>query len=914
MAFRLSLFGTLQATLAGAALPVRGDIPRAIVARLGVEPGEVLTAEQLIAELWVAPPPTVLSSLRAHISRLRGGGWDAVLGGGRRGYALDVDPDAVDVVAYRRLVAGGTGGPRADELTAAERLWRGAPFAGLVEFPFVPGRVEHLDGLRRAALLELGRAQLDRGDHGSVPQTLDPVLATRPDDPELLALLARSLARAGRTAEALDVLDAHRARLVEQLGLEPAPELAELRQSIVRQDPVVVSAALGTTPAVERVGVPIPLTRFVGRTRELELIERGRAESRLVTLVGPAGVGKTRLAIEAARRTTSAVDDEQWLVDLAVVPDAARVVPAIADVLGALEHTPAQLAERLRGRRALLILDNAEHVLGAVAAVVTELLARCEGLTVLVTSREALRMAGERLVQVEPLVGDAAGDAVRLFLQRATDTSGIGEWDEAAVATATGLCRALDGLPLALELAASRLDVLSLSEVAASVGALGRGAGGGRHDSIADALDWSVALLSEAELSALRQLALFAGSFSLDAVADVVEVPGHDPRELVVALTRKSLVAAVASETGVRRFRLLESVLRYVQERHPAPDADAVRARREAWVVKLVAEAATLLRSHEHRKGHALLAESRPDISAALEGVIARGDRATAFRIAGPQAWYWYERSLHVDGKDWLERILALPGERAPLGEAQACLSLAYMAASSTDPAAIVASIRRMAQVVGDGTDAYHRMIATLMQAYVAALGGEPEAADALLTAAARIRDEEGVDDFDRGDELLLRGEALRALGRHSQALDFLADGYRTALDTGNTFALKASCYVSAKALIEVRRAKDALPIIRTGAVSAVESEDWPMAVSSFFTAAAALAQLERHEEAAEFFGIGEGLGTRFGFSPQHADPAFTKRHSDAVKAALTADAWRDAWSRGAALSLPAGMRRLATI
>lgn len=913
MVFRLSLFGSLQATHAGEVLPVRGDIPRAIVARLGIEPGEILTAEQLIAELWVAPPPTVLSSLRAHVSRLRGSGWDAVLGGGRRGYALEVDPDAVDAVAYRRLVAGETGAPRADELAAAERLWRGAPFAGLAEFPFVPARVEQLDGLRRAALLELGRAQLDRGDHGSVPQTLDPVLATRPDDPELLALLARSLARAGRTAEALDLLDAHRARLVDQLGLEPAPELAELRQSIVRQDPVVVSAALGTTPAVERVGVPIPLTRFVGRIRELELIERGRAESRLVTLVGPAGVGKTRLAIEAARRTTSAVDDEQWLVDLAVVTDASRVVPAIADLLGALEHTPAQLAERLRGRRALLILDNAEHVLGAVAAVVTELLARCEGLTVLVTSREALRMAGERLVQVEPLVGDAAGDAVRLFLQRATDTSGIGEWDEAAVATATALCRELDGLPLALELAASRLDVLSLAEVAASVGASG-GAGGGRHDSIADALDWSVALLAEAELSALRQLALFAGSFSLDAVADVVDVPGADPRELVVALTRKSLVAAVASETGVRRFRLLESVLRYVQQRHPAPDADAFRARREAWVVKLVAEAAALLKGHEHKRGHALLAESRPDISAALEGVIARGDRATAFRIAGPQAWYWYERSLHVDGKDWLERILALPGERDPLGEAQACKSLAYMAASSTDPAAIVESIQRMAQIVGDGTDAYHRMIATLMQAYLAALGGQPEAADALLAEAARIRDEEGVDDFDRGDELLLRGEALRALGRHSQVLDFLADGYRTALATGNTFALKSSCYVSAKALIEVRRAKDALPIIRTGAVSAVESEDWPMAVSSFFTAAAALAQLERHEDAAEFFGIGENLGKRFGFSPQHADPAFTKRHSDAVRAALTADAWRDAWARGAALSLPAGVRRLATV
>jgi len=913
MAFRLTLFGAFQAQLDGEPLPVRGDIPRAIVARLATEPGVVLAADELIAALWEDPPPTVLSSLRAHISRLRGAGWDAVFGGGRRGYAIEVDPDAVDVVAYARLVRGETGGARGEALLAAERLWRGSPYAGLAAFPFVPPRVEALEALRRTGLLELGRAQLDRGDHGSVPQTLAPALAARPDDPELLLLHVRALARAGRTGDALDALDAHRARLVESLGIEPAPELAELRQAIVRQDPVVMSAALGATAPVERVGIPIPLTRFVGRRRELELIERARSEARLITLVGPAGVGKTRLAIEAARRTTSAVDDEQWLVDLAVVTDPARVIPAIADVLGVREHTPAQVAERLRGRRALLILDNAEHVLGAVAAAVTELVARCEGLTVLVTSREALRMPGERLVAIEPLVGDAAPDAVRLFLQRASDTSGIAEWSEADVATAAQLCRALDGLPLALELAAARLDVLSLPEVASSVDGFGHSTGG-RHDSIADALDWSIALLAEPELAALRQLALFAGSFSLDAVAAVVDVPGHDARELVVALTRKSLVSSVTSETGGRRFRLLESVLRHVRDRHPAPEADAFARRREQWIASLVADAAGLLKSHDHAKGHALLAESRPDIAAALEGVIARGDRGLAFRIAGPQAWYWYERSLHVDGKDWLERILALPGDRDPLGEAQACKSLAYMAASSTDPAAIVASIERMSSVVGPDSDAYHRMIATLMRAYLAALGGQPEAADALLDAAARIRDEEGVDDFDRGDELLLRGEALRALGRPAQALDFLADGYRTAVRTGNTFALKASCYVSAKSLIEVRRAKDALPIIRTGLVSAVESEDWPMAVSSFLTAAAALGQLERHVEAAEFYGMGDGLGVRFGFAPQHADPAFTARHRASVEAALTDAEWRAAWERGSTVTLPAGVRRMAAL
>ena len=918
MAFRLTLFGTLQATLDGEPLPIRGDIPRAIVARLGVEPGEILTAEQLVAELWDDPPPTVLSSLRAHISRLRGGGWDAVLGGGRRGYSLDVEPDAIDVVAYRRLAtgeAGGSGGARSDDLAAAEKLWRGTPFAGLTEFPFVAPRVEQLETLRRLALLELGRAQLERGDHGSVPQTLAPVLEARPDDPELLGLFVRSLARAGRTAEALDALDAHRARVVEQLGLEPAPELAELRQSIVRQDPVVVSAALGTTPAVERVGVPIPLTRFVGRARELELIERGRAEARLVTLVGPAGVGKTRLAIEAARRTTSAVDDEQWLVDLAVVEEADRVIAGIADVLGVMEHSAAQLAERLRGRRALLILDNAEHVLGAVAAVVSQLLAHCEGLTVLVTSREALRMPGERLVAIDPLVGEAAPDAVRLFLQRATDTSGVVDWDDADLETATALCAALDGLPLALELAASRLDVLTLPEVAASVAHPGR-AGGGRHDSITDALDWSIDLLSEAELAALRQLALFAGSFSLDAVAAVVAVDGSDARELTVALTRKSLVAAVASETGVRRFRLLESVQRYVRERHPEPDRAAWESRREAWAVQLVEEAELGLKSPDNRRATALLAESRPDLDAALEGAIERGDRATALGIVGPQAWHWYQRSHHVDGRSALERSLELPGTRHALHEAQALKALAFISSVGADPASTVAAVMRVAENVGPDTDPYHRMMSALMTGFIAAVSGDLDTALAQLDAAAAIRDapEQKVEEWDRGDEVLFRGDILRMAGRPAEALDYLADSYRRAVETGNAFSLKSACFVTGQILTESKRGREALAIIRTGAVRALETEDWPTAISGVLNFGSALSSLERHSDAAELFAAGDQLGARFGFAPHNINPTHTQKYRERTRAALNDDEWNAAAARGARHGMRSVVRRLSEL
>jgi predicted ATPase/DNA-binding SARP family transcriptional activator len=909
--FQLALLGPFLATASTGVLTVRGEIPRAAIARLALSAGDTVSADELITALWADPPPTVLSSLRAHLSRLRAQGWADLISGGRFGYTLKVDPAAIDLLEYRRLVAADAQ-PRDTSLEAAERLWRGIPLAGLAAFPFAGPIVDQMTELRRFATLELARLRLDRGEHAPATLALHELLTAQPHDQEIVELAARALARAGRTGDALDLLDDFRARLMADRGLDPDSRVTDLRQSIVRRDPVVLGSAHDAVAPVERFGVPLPLTRFIGRSRELAAVDEARTESRLVTLLGPAGVGKTRLAIEAARRTTSAVDDQQWLVDLAVFTDPSRVLPAVADAVGASERALDPIVTLLSGRRTLLILDNAEHVLGAVASLVSDLLARCEGLTVLVTSREALRMAGERLVPVEPLVGEAAGDAVRLFVQRAAD-AGAPTWSDHQLELAGRLCASLDGLPLALELAAARLDVLTLEEVVDSLRTDGSG-GSGRHGSLDAAIAWSVALLSPPELAALRQVALFAGSFALDAVARVCAVQGADARELAVALARKSLVTPVQSETGVRRFRMLESVREHMLARHQEPDPASWQERHTAWAVELVAATFPVLRSSDARRGVALLVESRADLDAALERAIVAVDRATALAIAGPQAWHWYERAQHADGRVALERVLALPGERVPVAEGAAYRALAFMAAVGRDPRATGHAVERMRRAALTSPDPELRMISASMAAYVAiTMDSDSATADRLLDEATALRDDpgNGIEEWARGDDLVLRADTLRALGRPSQALDVAAQTFRVGMATGNVFATKGSCYVTGKTLVDVRRAREALPVLRTGIVTSLESEDMPSMLSMTAVLAAALVHLERHREAARVFGAAEALGRRYGFSPQGADAGYHRQALAAARAALTVDEWTTAYAAGAALSLRDLMQEL---
>lgn len=898
---RLALFGSFAVTGEDAPEPIRGVIPQAIIARLALARGEAMSADRLIHDLWADPPDMVLSSLRAHVSRLRSRGWGEILAGGRHGYRLDLGDDRVDVIEYEELVTGARdGSDRTSELLAAQALWRGSPLPWAAEFPFAAGVVRRLEGLRRHATLELAERQTTAGAPANAITALAELLETDRDDAEVVAALARALAGGGRTVEALGVIDAQAERARDQ-GLDLTPLLADLRLSIVRQDPHILGlAGASLDRVVERSGIPIPLTRFVGRAADLDRVRRGRAESRLVTLTGAAGVGKTRLAIEVARRAGADEDESQWLIDLAALTGPSDVMPAVADAVGAADQTIEAVALVVAGRRGLLILDNAEHVLGTVATVCAAVLERCAGLSVLVTSRESMRMAGERVIVVEPLLGEHMGEAVDLFIQRATDSSGILGWDDAQVASVRSLCRTLDGLPLAIELAASRLDVLSLDELAASLQDSADAAGGvRRHDSIDLAIEWSVRLTTSDERHVLAQLALFAGSFTLAMVSGVCEVAGRDPREIAVALARKSLVSSVPG-AGERRFRMLEAVKRYVRRNLPVTPSDGWHARHAAWLADEAERLAPRMRTHEVKQTKAALVATRPDFDAALAWAMSIGDRRLAMRLVAALAWFWCERGGGPEAAATIDRAIEMPGDPMPDHEAEALRAAAFIVAVGTDPLQLLRTTSRLADVADRADDPRHPMLAHVMAAYLSALAGNDVEADDDLSLAAAHRERLSDDaTWAVADYLLVRGDVLRSLGRPAQALEALGESYRLATDLGHAWALRGSAFVTGKTLIEVGRAADALGVLRSGVLTALEHDDPTSAMSSINIFGCALVALDRCALAAEIFGAVDALGTRFNYHPEASDGEFTERARGRARQALTADEWQTAYSRG---------------
>lgn len=934
-AVRIHLFGGLRVTGEGAPPPVRGAIPEAILCRLALDPERLFTTGELVEALWPAASDSVVSSLRAHLSRLRTRGWGELLPGGRGGYRLAVAPEAVDVIRYRRLL--GADGTRSDDpsaraaaLAEAEALWTGTPLARVIEFPFAPPVIAELGMLRRAAAAE--RADLETA--ASRPAAALAALAPWADDledDEVGVRLAGALAEAGRIADALAEVDrrvAHRRRA----GATVPEAWARLRDRIARGEdgragvPGTGGGAGGVAtgqsaagaaagPGADASGGPSRRPRdLIGRAAELDRIADARAQSRLVTLTGPAGVGKTRLAAEVARRGAGTDDDAQWFVDLTVIRSPDRLMGAVAETLGCASEIDG-IAAALGGRRTLVVFDNAEHVLGATAALAAALLERCAGLGVLVTSREAMRMAGERVVTVEPLLGGALDDAVELFLQRAGESSGMTGWTADDRDAVRRLCVALDGLPLAIELAAARLDVLSLEEVAGSLEALGpQGSGAGRHDSLDAAIDWSVGMISDDERSTLGQLARFSGPFGLDAVAGICRVEGADPRESTIALVRRSLVVPAGSGGGERRFRLLDTVRRYARS-HLQTESDIEwDVRHGRWMADYAGRTAPLLRSASASKARASLRGYAADLQDATARAIRSGDRALAVELVGSLAWFWYERGQADEALNLIDQALAVPGPRLSGPEARALYAATFMQAVGGDPLGTVHALRRFAEAADAAADPAHAMIAHTLLGSLAAVEGNIDTRQAELAIAERWRAEVGEGDrWAIADHLYIRGDALRIAGHPAQALDSLEEGYRLAAEIGHTWTLAASCYITGKVLTEVGRPRDAVGILRTGAGHSLAREDRISALAAVNAIAVALGELGAFEDAGELFGLVDALGPRFGFHPVASDGSYAEPFRARAAAALGA-AWDAARARGAARDVAWALERAAAV
>jgi len=918
---RFGLLGPLEVARDGELLALGGPRQRALLALLLLHANEVVSRERLIDGLWGArPPETAANALQVAVHGLR-----RVVGAGRietrgTGYLVRVERDELDLERFNALVERARAKETAaDGLCEALAIWRGEALADLREAPFAAVEAARLEGLRIAALERRIDADLAAGLHADLVAELEALVAGEPLRERFRYQLIVALYRAGRQAEALQAYREARRSLVEELGVEPGPELQRLERAILQQDP-----ALAAPPPRTRVvssNLPASSTPLVGRQLELAgltgLLRRG--DVRLVTLMGPGGTGKTRLALEAARELEGELADGGVFVDLAPLEDPADVLAAVARALSVGEahgSTVDSVKEALHDKTLLLLLDNFERVDEA-APVVSDLLAAAPGLQVLATSRAALRLSGEYEFPVPPLrvpgLEDARrlealgrNEAVSLFAARAQAVRHDFRLTAENAAAVVEICIALEGLPLALELAAARCKQLSPQALAARLGERLDVLTGGprdrpaRQQTLRATIEWSYELLGGPQRELFDALGVFAGGCTLAAAEAVCGAAAEE----VEALADRSLVQREEHD-GTPRFRMLETVREFAVERLEAHGtaAAAVRRRHADYFTALAEEAGTALWDPVQGPNRAFWLDRLELDYGNLRAALAWADRhdaETELRIAAGLFDFWASRCYFEEGRTWLERALAQAEGVASPVRAKALHAAAFLALDQGDYARcneLGEESLELYRALGD-PEGIGRTVHMLGQA--AAVAGDRVRAIALAEESLALARELG---HIRGiivSLVQLSGLAAER-GDHDRAAALLDEAVSLGQAHGDEAALAAVRLEQSKLAHDAGHFEAASRYAVEG-VRLFQVYGTTIGVASGLRRLALLAEAEgRPERTVRLLGAADALHEATG-SPPPVD-ADHEATLDRAREALGAAAYAEAWAAGRALS-----------
>jgi predicted ATPase/DNA-binding SARP family transcriptional activator len=867
------VLGPVEVTVGAAKVDLGGTLPRRLLVALAAAEGQVVPDDRLAELVWGQQQPAKVSAaLQVYVSRLRRAlgpdGRDAVEREGI-GYRLRAELDATtftNAVAEARKLSDPADVMRG--LAEALKLWRGEPYADLDE---IDAPRMKLKELREVALEECAAARVASGDAvGAVPD-LEELVRAAPLRERRWALLMLALYRGGRQGDALATVRRARQVLADELGVDPGDELQDLERQVLAHDPrLTVPEPMRAQPSGR------PLTSFLGREAELSTIEEQLAGQRLVSLIGPAGVGKTRLAVQYAGKA--------WFARLADVRQPGELPSVVADAVGlvAVQDDPTTATIRTIGARsALLVLDNCEHVVEAAAELAMTLIARCPQLKILATSREPLGVDGEVTVVIDPLPL-ATADA--LLVDRVQAVRPGWNPSPSELADARRISTALDGLPLAIELAAARARMFGLSEIAerlddrfALLGQVPRGSLA-VHATLEAAIGWSVDLLSEEDRALLLRLWPFEGGFTLEAAEAVCPVDGQALESLSSLVTRSVVVADTTLMPT--RYLLLESVRAYCQSIDPDPAA-TLQAHAE-WVHELGRRCLDAVRGKRADWYLRVLGRELPNIRAGLKHDLehAPGDALRTLGMLG----LLFTRTVHkIEAATLARDVLAAAKDATPFQRARGMVVLLALTAIGGDRAAagrLLADAFEVAKGIDDGEDPLD-----VSELYYHLAFCSVEIADVPNTLLATARAIEfGIPSIVRAAETV-RAAAHVVQAHTERDIPAMLDAARVTQRLGRGFTAGWSSLVFAEANLGVPDgdAVEALEAVRHALGVFDREQDIPNAIGAFYFAAVAFARTSRPYDAIRLLAAVHERADRFAARP----PTLLKHDIDWVEEAL---------------------------